>query len=257
MPRILLAVESSTDWLSVALFKGEELLVLKQCEGSRLHASALLPAIDEVLSQEGIGLDQLDAIGIATGPGSFTSLRIGLATVKGLALGRSILAVGVSTLEAMALGFFDDSGHEGEREVVTLLDARRGEWYAAAWTRPEVPTGLPKPTIPEGLYATTKLAELRGGQAIVMTPDTAAWRKACDRTQRPAGRLVAEQAARPRADAVGRLAARRLRLGEGVPMSKIEARYVRRAEAEAQRLGTPVEDGEVAEIGKVEEPRLS
>jgi tRNA threonylcarbamoyladenosine biosynthesis protein TsaB len=254
MPGILLAVESSTDWLSVALFEGDELLVLKECEGSRLHASALLPAIDEVLTGGSIGLDQIEAIGIATGPGSFTSLRIGLATAKGLTLGREVAAVGVSTLEAMALRFFDDPVNEAECEVVTLLDARRGEWYAASWLRNAAPTGLPIATLPEGLYATVRLSEQCGEEAIVMTPDASSWQKACDQAPRPVGRFVAEKAARPRADSVGRLAARRLRLGEGRPMSQIEARYLRRAEAEAQRLGTAVEAGEVALIGKGEGP---
>ena len=112
MARTLLAIESSTDWLSVALLSDEEVIAFEAHEESRQHASALLPAIDALLKRTRVDLDDLDAIGIATGPGSFTSLRIGLATVKGLALGREPQAIGVSTLEAMALSLGRASGRE-------------------------------------------------------------------------------------------------------------------------------------------------
>lgn len=250
MTRTLLAIESSTDWLSVALLKGEDVLLLEEHEGSRQHASALLPAIDTVLTRGGLALDDLDAIGIATGPGSFTSLRIGLATAKGLALGREISALGVSTLEAMALSVLEkDSGSE-EGEVIALLDARRGEWYAGGWSKPESPGGLPVSTLPEGLYAAGTLLEERDLEGIVMCPEASGWRRVCDEAGVQTGRMIEGRAARPRADSVGRLAARRLERGEAMPFSRLEARYLRRAEAEAKRLGAPVEEGEIARLGQ-------
>jgi tRNA threonylcarbamoyl adenosine modification protein YeaZ len=278
MTRTLLAIESSTDWLSVALLEGENVLVFEEHAHSRQHASALLPAIDVVLTRGGLGLDDLDAIGIATGPGSFTSLRIGLATIKGLALGREIVSVGVSTLEAMALSVLEGDPEtreggvgaglvaglatgsatelvagEGSGEfagVVALLDARRGEWYAGGWSRPANPGGLPIAMLPEGLYAAGRLREERDLEAIVMGPDAALWRRGCDDAGVAPGRMIEGRAARPRADSVGRLAARRLALGEAVPVAELEARYLRRAEAEAKRLGAPVEAGEVARLGQ-------
>jgi tRNA threonylcarbamoyladenosine biosynthesis protein TsaB len=249
MTRTLLAIESSTDWLSVALLKGENVLVFEEHAHSRQHASALLPAIDAVLTRGGLGLDDLDAIGIATGPGSFTSLRIGLATVKGLALGREIVSIGVSTLEAMAFSILEGESETGAG-VVALLDARRGEWYAGGWSMPANPGGLPIATLPEGLYAAGRLREERNLESIVMSPDAALWRRGCDDAGVPTGRMIEGRAARPRADSVGRLAARRLALGEAVPVARLQARYLRRAEAEAKRLGAPVEEGELARLGK-------
>jgi tRNA threonylcarbamoyladenosine biosynthesis protein TsaB len=266
MTRTLLAIESSTDWLSVALLKGETVLVFEEHAHSRQHASALLPAIDAVLMRGGLGLDDLDAIGIATGPGSFTSLRIGLATVKGLALGREIVSIGVSTLEAMAFSVLEAdpetgesaglaglvTGEEAGKEagVLALLDARRGEWYAGGWSMPANPGGLPIATLPEGLYAAGRLREERNFESIVISPDAALWRRSCDEAGVATGRMIEGRAARPRADSVGRLAARRLALGEAVPAAQLQARYLRRAEAEAKRLGAPVEEGEVARLGK-------
>ncbi len=264
MTRTILAIESATDSLSVALLKGEDVLVLEEHAHSRQHASALLPAIDTVLTRAGLGLDDLDAIGISTGPGSFTSLRIGLATVKGLALGREMMAVGVSTLEAMALSLIEGDSQSREdgnvpavdltngADVVALLDARRGEWYAGGWSKSERPGGLLRPTLPEGLYGAGRLLEERDPLTIVMSPDATAWRRDCDEAGTSAGRIIEGRAARPRADAVGRLAARRLAMGEAIPVSRLEARYVRRAEAEAKRLGLAVEEGEVARLAKTE-----
>ena len=249
MTRTLLAIESSTDWLSVALLRDEEVLVLEECEDSRQHASALLPTIDAVLSVAERTLDDLDAIGISTGPGSFTSLRIGLATAKGLAFERELLGVGVSTLEAMALSVLEGNSRSGRREVVSLLDARRGEWYAGGWSQAAGASGsLPVATLPEGLYAPSQLAEDLGDDVILMTPEAAGWQRTFEAACVPLAQVVEGRAARPRADWVGRLAQRRLDRGEGVPVSALGARYLRRAEAEAKRLGGPVEEGEVARL---------
>lgn len=248
MTRTLLAIEASTDWLSVALLQGEDVLILEEHEDSRQHTTALLPAIDSVLNQAGVGLDDLDAIGVSTGPGSFTSLRIGLATVKGLGFERELIGVGVSTLEAMAVSVLEDDAREARSGVVALLDARRGEWYAGGWSRSGEPNSLPIPTLPEGLYAPRQLVGELGTETIVMTPEPEGWRRGFEEASVGLANVVEGRAARPRADWVGRLAQRRLKAGEGVVVSKLEARYLRRAEAEAKRLGGPVEEGEVARL---------
>jgi len=272
MTRTLLSIESSTDWLSVALLRGEEILVLRENEDGRQHASALLPTIDAVLGEAGIGLGDLDAIGIATGPGSFTSLRIGLATVKGLGFGRDIEGVGVSTLEAMALSALEGEGSSVPGQVIPILDARRGEWYAGGWRRAKDTLGLPVATLAEGLYAPAQLAsDLASGPAsdiasdiasdnatamasamgegsTLMTPEVGEWKLDFEAAGIGVGNAIEGRVARPRADWVGRLAQRRLEAGEGMPVSMLEARYLRRAEAEAKRLGGPVEAGEIARV---------
>jgi tRNA threonylcarbamoyladenosine biosynthesis protein TsaB len=267
MARTLLAIESSTDWLSLALLSDEEIIAFVEFDESRQHASALLPGIHALLTRTDVGLDDLDAIGIATGPGSFTSLRIGLATVKGLTLGREISAIGVSTLEAMAFSILEGAeeveavleGSKAERihEVVALLDARRDEWYAGGWSLAESPGGLLVETLPEGLYSAAKLIEGCGSGVWMTTPNAENWCKTCEEAGKAPGRIVQGKRARPRADAVGRLAARRLSLGQGMAVSDLEARYVRRAEAEAKRLGGPVETGEVAHLDAEQPPNRS
>jgi tRNA threonylcarbamoyladenosine biosynthesis protein TsaB len=99
------------------------------------HTTRLMTLIVDVLERAGVGWSGVDRIAVGVGPGTFTGLRIGVATARALAQARSIPLVGVSTLEALALGALsEDVGGV----VVPVLDARRGEVFAAAWpaTRP-------------------------------------------------------------------------------------------------------------------------
>ncbi|MFK7898819.1 MAG: tRNA (adenosine(37)-N6)-threonylcarbamoyltransferase complex dimerization subunit type 1 TsaB [Myxococcota bacterium] len=249
----ILAVESATDWLSVALLEGEEIVGLKAPSATRQHAGTLLPTIDALLSEAGWSLSGIDALGISTGPGSFTSLRIGLATVKGLAFGREFQAVGVSTLEAMALSCLDSGGAGGaspdkEDEVVALLDARRGEWYAGAWSSAAEPGGVMTVAAAEGLYSPEALAADLPRPVRVICPEPGDWAAEFASAGLGIASRVEGEEARPRADWVGRLAARQLAAGEGIAPEALTARYLRRAEAEAKRLGGPVEAGEIARV---------
>jgi tRNA threonylcarbamoyladenosine biosynthesis protein TsaB len=246
--RRVLAIESATDWLSVALMDGEDVVELRRSDTRMQHAAALLPTIDAVLSAADTDLDAIDALAISTGPGSFTSLRIGLATVKGLAFRREIEAVGVSTLEAMALSGMESEPLGTESETVALLDARRGEWYAGSWAGRSRDAGLPRPRLAEGLYAPAALAAAIQGPIRIVAPESGAWLEAFEAAGVSVSSYLSGEAARPGAEWVGRLGRRRLEAGEGLPARLLGARYLRRAEAEAKRLGRPVESGEVARL---------
>jgi tRNA threonylcarbamoyladenosine biosynthesis protein TsaB len=92
------------------------------------HANRLLGAAEAALERAGLGWEEVDRIAVGVGPGSFTGLRIGIATARALAQARGLPLVGVSSLEALALG-----AGEAEPLVLAVLDARRGEAFAAAW----------------------------------------------------------------------------------------------------------------------------
>jgi tRNA threonylcarbamoyladenosine biosynthesis protein TsaB len=92
------------------------------------HANRLLGAAEAALQQAGLGWEEVDRIAVGVGPGSFTGLRIGIATARALAQARGLPLVGVSSLEALALG-----AEEAEPLVLAVLDARRGEAFAAAY----------------------------------------------------------------------------------------------------------------------------
>jgi len=251
----LLALESATDALSVALLDDRGSVVLREHAGARQHSAALLAVVDETLRAAGVALGEVAAMAISAGPGSFTSLRIGLATLKGLAFGRSIPVVGISTLEAIALGALAEAPPDAE--VLALLDARRGEWYAGAYraqTGPPPATGPVDPlvaSVVEGLYAPDRLAsDLAGRTVFGASPEPGDWRPAFEAAGVRFAACASGPSARPRADRVARLALSRLERGEGEPAATLSARYLRRAEAEARRTGQAVEAGETERIGR-------
>ena len=98
------------------------------------HATRLLPLIARVLERAGVGWDGVERIAVGVGPGTFTGLRIGIATARALARARGIPLVAVSTLQSLALaGPRTDSVPSGLDVVLPVLDARRGEVFAASW----------------------------------------------------------------------------------------------------------------------------
>lgn len=121
------------------------------------HANRLLPLTAMVLGRAGIGWDRVDRIAVGVGPGTFTGLRIGIASARALARARSISLVGVSTLQSLALaGPAASETLAGVDTVFAVLDARRGEVFAAGWRIAEVEEFdaallLPHPFAPEAL----------------------------------------------------------------------------------------------------------
>lgn len=125
----ILALESSAVSASVALVEDEKLIAQSFQNCGLTHSRTLLPMTEALLANCGISLNDVDAIAVAHGPGSFTGVRIGAATVKGLALGADKPCVGVSTLEAMAWGARALGG-----DLCCVMDARAGQVYNALFT---------------------------------------------------------------------------------------------------------------------------
>lgn len=136
MPRIL-ALDTSSDACSVALREAERTVSRFEL-AAKSHTQRLLPMVDEVLAEAGWSLSSLDAVAFGRGPGSFTGLRIGLGMVQGLAFSRDLPVVGVSTLDAMALGYYKahPTFAEQGRPMLVALDARMQEvyWTLVSWT---------------------------------------------------------------------------------------------------------------------------
>ncbi len=100
------------------------------------HTTQLMSLIADVMRRARCGWPEIDRIAVGVGPGTFTGLRIGVATARALAQARSIDLVGVSSLRSLALGAADEARARGSDAVVPVLDARRSEVFAAAW-RPD------------------------------------------------------------------------------------------------------------------------
>ena len=127
---ISLALDSTTDRLSVALGRPGQPILERKLEGARRHAAALLPLIDGLLRDAGVGLPDVERIALADGPGGFTGLRVGAALVKSLARGKPGLEVwSASTLMVRAAAVAPPGG----ARVLVVTSALRGELYAALY----------------------------------------------------------------------------------------------------------------------------
>ncbi|NKI36316.1 tRNA (adenosine(37)-N6)-threonylcarbamoyltransferase complex dimerization subunit type 1 TsaB [Wenzhouxiangella sp. XN79A] len=124
-----LAIETAFETCSVALDCGGEVRSRAMTE-PRAHGRRLLPFIDELLAEAGLGYPDLDALVVDRGPGSFTSLRIGLGVAQGLALAHDLPVHPVSSLAMIAAAGRDP---EGPARVLAAMDARMGEIYAAVF----------------------------------------------------------------------------------------------------------------------------
>ena len=125
---LILAFETSAKAASVALMEGNKLLGESYQNTGLTHSQTLLPMAQDLLKSCGYKPQQVEAVAVAAGPGSFTGIRIGVAAAKGFAWGKELPCYGVSTLEAMALNL---GVHEGY--VVPVMDARRSQVYTATF----------------------------------------------------------------------------------------------------------------------------
>lgn len=124
----ILGIDSSGLVASVAILENEVLLAEYTTDYKKTHSQTLLPMLDELCKMTELDMSTLDAIAIASGPGSFTGLRIGSATAKGLGLALKKPLIEVPTLEGLAWNLWGT-----ERVVCPLMDARRNQVYAAAY----------------------------------------------------------------------------------------------------------------------------
>lgn len=130
----ILAFDTATSATAVALCDPEAGMALEARDdpppGARPgHTTKLMPLIRDVLDRAGVGWQNIERIAVGTGPGTFTGLRIGVATARALAQALGVGLVGVSTLEAVAMG----AASQPVGAVLAVLDARRGEVFAAGW----------------------------------------------------------------------------------------------------------------------------
>lgn len=134
---MILCIETATDLCSVALCDDNRILSLKEGGKERTHASHLTIYIQELLSDNGIDIRNLDAVAVSKGPGSYTGLRIGISSAKGIAYGSSVPLIGVGTTLSMFHGFresYNEKYNFTEQDLFCpVLDARRMEVYSAVF----------------------------------------------------------------------------------------------------------------------------
>jgi tRNA threonylcarbamoyladenosine biosynthesis protein TsaB len=125
---MLLAIDTSTAQVGLALYDGNQILSEMTWTTRQHHTTELAPALAGLLSRCGVPMDMVSALGVAVGPGSFTSLRVGLSLVKGIALARHIPVIGISTLDIIAA-----AQPAGKHPLAVVIQAGRKRiavgWY--------------------------------------------------------------------------------------------------------------------------------
>jgi tRNA threonylcarbamoyladenosine biosynthesis protein TsaB len=133
---MILQIETATASCSVALANEGNVLSFRQIAGRNVHAESITLFIEELIVQAGIKYIDLSAIAVSCGPGSYTGLRIGISTAKGLCFALDKPLIAVETIEAMAAGVINRSVAlmDGDTLLCPMIDARRMEVYAAVFT---------------------------------------------------------------------------------------------------------------------------
>lgn len=222
---LVLAVDTTTPGGSVALLDDDTLLGEVNIESAATHSARLLRSVDLLLGAQGRTVRDVDAFAVAAGPGSFTGIRIGLGAVKALALASGRPVAPVSTLLALATKLASD----GSKLVAPLLDAKKGEIYAALFEAG--PKGLAE-IVPQGAYAPDAFfARLPARRVVAFAGSGLALVRA---------RLlssVRDKARFPKRSAfiaseVGRIGRGLVLQGKGVDAAALEPIYFRRSQAE-------------------------
>jgi tRNA threonylcarbamoyladenosine biosynthesis protein TsaB len=222
---IVLGIHSSGPQPAVAVAAGAVLLAETILPPARTHLERLGPAIQETLRALGMEASDVDAVAVALGPGSFSGIRVGLATAKGIAAALDKPIVGVSSLEIIARRALM-AGETG----IPVIDARRGEIYAAAYryesrgmTRLSEAFLLTASSLPR-FAESIEGASVLCGDASVVEPSSFP-KRVCFR-----------QLLGPSASWVARVGAQRVESGRADDLTALTPLYVRRSDAEEKRL---------------------
>jgi tRNA threonylcarbamoyladenosine biosynthesis protein TsaB len=219
---LVLALDTTTASGSCALARDGAVVLEHAADAPHEHAERLPGDLISLLDRAGIGLSRIDVFAVATGPGSFTGLRIGIATMQGLAFAEGKPLIGVSAFDALARR----AGPEGR--VATWVDAWRGEVFAALYDGGRE-VEAPVVSRPQAL-----LDRLRGGPVRLLGDGVSLHRQAIHEALGANG-LVIEPPAPPLAGTIAMLAHEAAAAGDQPPPHAIRPLYVRRTDAELAR----------------------
>lgn len=219
----ILAVDSTTEACSVALLDTERgSLPVEIFEfAAREHSQRLLPMVEQLLSDNKLTLNQIDAIAYGRGPGSFTGLRICAGLVQGLAFGADLLVVPVSSLAAMAQVAVDTAVVDNGQRIIASLDARMNEIYYGVY---EQSNGVVVACGDEGLITPEQFSIALGDHDYVGVGN--GWQYA-DRIPLASKLVKCDVNISPRAAAIARLALPLMAAGQTIIAEQAQPTYIR------------------------------
>jgi tRNA threonylcarbamoyladenosine biosynthesis protein TsaB len=223
----MLSVDTSTERCGVAIIVAGRVQAALSLNHGETHSRFLLDAIDSLLALSRMALDDIDAYAVTRGPGSFTGLRIGISTVKGLAFATGKPIVGVSSLEVLA-------GQAGEDAdlVCTLMDARRNEVYWCIYRRQG---GILRPVTDEQVGAVDDMIDRIDGPCIVIGQAAALYAEKIAKSAKHAVRWAPVICNDIHPSMVAELAWKRFQQGQWDDVETFVPVYLRKSDAEINR----------------------
>ncbi|MCK4508411.1 MAG: tRNA (adenosine(37)-N6)-threonylcarbamoyltransferase complex dimerization subunit type 1 TsaB [Desulfuromonadales bacterium] len=224
MSPILLTIQTALPAGSLAISDGEQLLAEINLDVRSTPTEWLLQAIEDLLAKTGLAKNALDAIGVVRGPGSFTGLRVGLATAKGLALAANCPLLGISSLQCLAMQFPFTS-----MPVCVMLDARKQEVYTALFIWE---SGYPYAAAEERVIKPEKLLADISGETLFVGNGALVYRPLIVRQLADRAHFAPAFLNLPRAGAAAALALREWQSGCTFSAHELMPLYLRPSEAE-------------------------
>ncbi len=228
---MILAIDSSSLVASVALVDENTVIAEYTINLKKTHSQTLLPMIDEIFKMTGIDKKSLSAIAVAQGPGSFTGLRIGAATAKGLALALDIPIVGVSTIEMMAYNF-----NHCNKLICPIMDARRNQVYTGIYECAE--DALKQVEKDAALSIEELIDKIRsiGKEVIFIGDGIPVFQELIDKELEVKHCYAKQHLNRQQSSALAVLGLKKLAEGKAVVSDNFAPVYMRMSQAERERL---------------------
>jgi len=220
---MLAAIEVSTRISSVALLDlvtGEEIAEVALSPDWESSVT-LIPALETLLTEKGFSAQDLAGVAVSTGPGSFTGIRVGLATAEGLCMPGNLLAFGISTLEGLAENL---RAAELTGEALCLLDAQRGECFVGHY---EIGKDSSKELSPPQILPFEQFYKLLKGKVWVVGPGALRYEKEIRESLGTMGMFAFTSLHQPRAMSIARLAYQEWRAGLRPTLDQLKPLYLR------------------------------
>ena len=231
----ILGIESAALVASVAIIDENVTIAEYTTNFKKTHSETLLPMLDEIVKMTGISLSELSAIAVSGGPGSFTGLRIGAASAKGLGLSLDLPLIHVPTLDAMALNIYASDAF-----IVPIMDARRNQVYTGIYKNDTKKLEVKVPSMAVSIDELFEIlketdAKEKTGRAIFLGDGVPVFREYIDKNLEISHDFAPANLNRQRASNIAMLGMEMLKSGNIISADDMKPEYLRKSQAERER----------------------
>lgn len=227
----ILALDSSGLVASVAIVEDENVIAEYTVNFKKTHSQTLLPMLDEIVKMTETDLHTIDAIAVAKGPGSFTGLRIGSATVKGLGLALEKPVIGIPTVEGLAMNLYN-----ADALICPLMDARRNQVYTGIYKFNENELDVVKDQIAIGIEEILEALNTLGQKVIFLGDGVPVYKNVIEQNMEVPYSFAPAHVNKQRAAAIAVRAFTYMKLGKSEDARTFEPDYLRLSQAERERM---------------------